>query len=88
MADETKVQAEAAAAAPAKVAEAVADTAAKVVKETAVVAKRERAKTARRVKRQALSPKRPWPAAPRQLAAKFVPPRARAPQRPRKGLRL
>jgi phasin family protein len=53
MADETKVQAEAAAAAPAKVVEAVTDTAAKVVKETTVVAKRERAKTARRAKRQA-----------------------------------
>jgi phasin family protein len=57
MADETKVQAEAAAAAPAKVAAAVADTATKVVKERAVVAKRERAKTARRVKRQAVAKK-------------------------------
>ena len=51
MADETKVQAEAAAQAPAKIATAVADTAEKAVKETATVAKRERAKTARRAKR-------------------------------------
>jgi phasin family protein len=57
MADETKVQAEAAAEAPAKVAEAVADTAERAVKETAVVAKRERAKTARRAKRQAAAEK-------------------------------
>jgi phasin family protein len=57
MPDETKVQAEAAAAAPAKVAEAVANTTAKVVKENAVVAKRERAKTVRRAKRQAVAEK-------------------------------
>jgi phasin family protein len=57
MADETKVQAEAAAEAPAKVAEVIADTAEKVVKETAAVAKRERAKTARRAKRQAVAEK-------------------------------
>jgi len=53
MADETKIQAEAAAEAPAKIAETVAETTKKVVAETAKVAKRERAKTARRVKRQA-----------------------------------
>src|SRR3954454_8940683 len=57
MADEDKVQAEAVAEAPAKVAEAVADTAQKVVKASATVAKRERAKTARRVKRQAVAQK-------------------------------
>jgi phasin family protein len=57
MADETKVQAEAAAEAPAKVAEVIADTAEKVVKETAVVARRERAKTARRAKRKAVAEK-------------------------------
>jgi phasin family protein len=57
MADETKVQAEAAAEAPAKVAEVVADTAEKVVKEAAAVAKRERAKTARRAKRHAAAEK-------------------------------
>src|SRR4051812_3214479 len=51
MADETKVQAEAAAEAPAKVVTAIADTAEKAVKETATVAKRERAKSARRAKR-------------------------------------
>ena len=53
MADETKIQAEAAAEAPAKIAETVAETTKKVVAETSKVAKRERAKTARRVKRQA-----------------------------------
>ena len=53
MADETEVQAEAAAEAPAKVAEAVADTVEKVVKESAAVAKRERAAVKRRAKRQA-----------------------------------
>ena len=57
MADETKVQAEAAAEAPAKVAEVVADMAEKAVKETAAVAKRERAKTARRAKRRAAAEK-------------------------------
>jgi phasin family protein len=57
MADETKVQAEAAAEAPAKVAEAVADTVEKVVTESAAVAKRERAKTARRAKRQPVAEK-------------------------------
>jgi phasin family protein len=57
MADETKVQAEAAAEAPAKVAEVIAETAEKVVKETAAVAKSERAKTARRAKRQAVAEK-------------------------------
>ena len=50
MADDTKVQAEAAAEAPAKVAEAVAETAENIVKQSAVVAKRERAKTVRRAK--------------------------------------
>jgi phasin family protein len=53
MADETQVQAVAAAEAPAKVAEAVTKTAAKVVEKSVAVAKRERAKTARRAKRQA-----------------------------------
>jgi phasin family protein len=57
MADETKVQAEAAAEAPAKVAAAVADTAEKVVTESAKVAKRTRASTARRVKREAAAEK-------------------------------
>ena len=57
MADEIKIQAEAAAQAPAKIAETVAKTAEKVVAETATVAKRERAKTARRVKRQAAATK-------------------------------
>ena len=57
MADETKVQAEAAAEAPAKVAAAVADTAERVVTESAKVAKRTRASTARRVKREAAAEK-------------------------------
>ena len=53
MADETKVQAEAAAEAPAAVAKTVADTATKVVKETATVAKRERMNAKRRTARKA-----------------------------------
>ena len=57
MADETKVQAEAAAQAPAKIAETVAKTAEKVVAETKQVAKRERAKTQRRAKRVAAAEK-------------------------------
>jgi phasin family protein len=57
MADETKVEAQAAAEAPAKVVEAVAETAQTVAKESAKVAKRERAKTARRVKGAATAEK-------------------------------
>jgi phasin family protein len=57
MADETKVQAETAAQAPAKIAETVANTAEKVVAETKQVAKRERAKTQRRAKRVAAAEK-------------------------------
>jgi phasin family protein len=57
MADETQVQADAAAEAPAKVAEAIADTAETVVKETAKVAKRPRAASARRVKAAAAAQK-------------------------------
>ncbi|HET7707967.1 MAG TPA: phasin family protein [Sphingomicrobium sp.] len=53
MTDQTKVQAEAAAEAPAKVANAVAETATKVVQEAAAVAKRERASTKRRTARKA-----------------------------------
>ena len=59
MADETKIQAETAAEAPAKVAETVAETAEKVVAETVKVAKRERAKTARRAKRETATVKTP-----------------------------
>ena len=51
MANENQVQAEAAAEAPAKIVEAIADTAEKVVAESKKVAKRTRATTARRVKR-------------------------------------
>jgi len=57
MADENQVQAEAAAEAPAKVAEAIADAAKKVVAENKKVAKRTRASTARRVKREAAAEK-------------------------------
>jgi len=57
MADETQVEAKAAAEAPAKVATAVADTAATLVKESAKVAKRTRATSARRAKRQAVAQK-------------------------------
>ena len=52
MADETKVEAQAAAQAPAKVAEVIAETVETIAKESAKVAKRERAATARRAKRQ------------------------------------
>ena len=57
MADQNKIQAEAAAEAPAKIAETVADTAQKVVAETKQVAKRERAKSQRRAKRVAAAEK-------------------------------
>jgi phasin family protein len=53
MADETKVEAQAAAEAPAKIAETVADTVQTIAKESKTVAKRTRAATARRVKREA-----------------------------------
>jgi phasin family protein len=62
MAEETKVEAQAAqqvaAEAPAKVAEAVAETIETVVQESAKVAKRTRAATQRRVKRQAVAEKK------------------------------
>jgi phasin family protein len=57
MADETKVEAQAAAEAPAKVAEAVAATTEKVVQEGAKVAKRTRAAVARSAKREAIAAK-------------------------------
>jgi phasin family protein len=53
MADETTVTAQAAVEAPAKVIEAVADTAATIAKDNVKTAKRVRAATARRVKREA-----------------------------------
>ena len=53
MAEDTKVQAEAAAEAPAKVVEAVSETAQKIVQETVKTQKRARAATARRAKREA-----------------------------------
>ena len=57
MANENQVQAQAAAEAPAKIVEAIADTAEKVVAESKKVAKRTRATTARRVKREAAAEK-------------------------------
>src|SRR5947209_15573846 len=57
MVDETKVQAQAAAEAPAKVAEAVAETVETITKESAKVAKRTRAAGVRAAKRQASSTK-------------------------------
>ena len=53
MADETKIQAQAAAEAPAKVAETIADTVETIAKESEKTAKRTRAAAARRVKREA-----------------------------------
>jgi phasin family protein len=53
MTDQTKVQAETAAEAPAKVANAVAETATKVVQETAAAVKRERTSAKRRTARKA-----------------------------------
>ena len=64
MADETQVEAQAAAAAPAKVVEAVADTAATVAKNSAKTAKRTRAANAKR-KADKISPK----TAPRRRAS-------------------
>src|SRR6476620_3565053 len=55
MAEETKVQAAAAAEAPAEVAKAIADTAEKVVEQSKKTARRTRAATARRVKRELVS---------------------------------
>ena len=57
MADETKVEAKAAADAPAKVAEAVAETVATIAQESKKVAKAEHAKTVRRVRRAAKADK-------------------------------
>ncbi|HEX4801775.1 MAG TPA: phasin family protein [Sphingomicrobium sp.] len=78
MADETKVEAQAAAEAPAKVAEApakvaeaVADTVETIAKESAKVAKKTRAATARRVKREAVAQKK----ATRRTARKTHTPR-------------
>jgi phasin family protein len=57
MADETQVQAEAAAEAPAKVAEAIAETVETVVQESAKVAKRARAASVRQAKKVATAEK-------------------------------
>jgi len=59
MADETKVDAQAVAAAPAKVAETVAATVETIAKESAKTAKRTRAATARKAKREATARKAP-----------------------------
>jgi phasin family protein len=58
MAEETKVEAQAVAQAPAKIAEAVADTAQTIARESAKVAKKTRASTARRAKREAVASKK------------------------------
>ena len=74
MADETKVEAqaaqEAAVEAPAKVAEAVAETIETVVQESVKVAKRTRAATQRRVRRQAVAEKTATKAAARRTVRK------------------
>jgi len=70
MAEETKVQAQAAAEAPADVAKAVADSAEAVAKESAKAARRERASTARRIKRRQAAAAAPK--APRATKAKRV----------------
>ena len=71
MADETKVQAQAAAEAPAKVAQTVADTVETVAKESAKVAKKTRAATARRVKREAVAQKKATRRTARKTARKI-----------------
>ncbi len=72
MADETKVEAQAAAEAPARIAETVADTVETIANESKKVAKRTRATTARRQKRAAIAEKK---AAPRRSARKTRTPR-------------
>jgi phasin family protein len=57
MAEETKIEAQAAVEAPAKVAEAVADTVKTIAKQSAKVAKKTRAASARKTKRVAAAPK-------------------------------
>jgi phasin family protein len=71
MADEVKVEAQAAAEAPAKVAETVANTVETIAKENKKVAKRTRATAARRVKREAVAEKK----ATRRVARKTRTPR-------------
>jgi phasin family protein len=70
MADENKIQARAAAEAPAKVAEAVANTVDTVVKDSAKAAKRAQAATARRIQRQSAAAKRATTAASSRTAKK------------------
>ena len=71
MADEVKVEAQAAAEAPAKVAETVANTVETIAQESKKVAKRTRATAARRVKREAVAEKK----ATRRVARKTRTPR-------------
>jgi phasin family protein len=71
MADEVKVEAQAAAEAPAKVAETVANTVETIAQESKKVAKRTRATAARRVKREAVAGKK----ATRRVARKTRTPR-------------
>jgi phasin family protein len=78
MPDETKVEAQAAAEAPAKVAEAVAETVETVVKESAKVARRTRAAATRRVKREAAVQKRAAKSATRRNVRKTRKPARKA----------
>ena len=75
MANETKIEARAAAEAPAKLVNTVTETVEKVADESAKVAKRTRASTARRIKRQA-------------AAAKSAPRRAKAAKSTRRNTRI
>ncbi len=59
MAEETKIEAQAAAEAPAKVTQAVAETVETIAKESARTAKKTRAATARKIKRAAVATKAP-----------------------------
>ena len=70
MADETKIEAQTAAEAPAKITATVADTMKTVAAESTKTAKRTRATTARRVKRQAAAQKTATKAATRRTARK------------------
>lgn len=74
MTEETKANAEAAAQAPAKVAEVVADTATKVTKESAAAGKRARVSAARKSRREAV---KAAPKAARRAAVKAAPKPAR-----------
>jgi phasin family protein len=75
MADETKSNAEAAAEAPAKIAETVADTATKVAKDSSAAAKRARASAARKSRRDAAKAAAPKTTKPKTRAKASKPAR-------------